>query len=1247
MKRHFRYVASGLRSTLLLTVLGCLLVAALAGSIFQPASASRAELINFGEQFVAAPQNQLPQIEGLKAVQPVAESQDHLHGAPLEGGSVLELRDGQITCRPATEAEARAMRNIPDQQLRVIGDEAFAPGSPQQARKGLKIILRGTPQIEQFPEAKAAFLRAARAWETLIQNPITVVIDVDFGPTAFGKPFGKNQYGVTRFQWNFNANAYPIIRSALIRSAGSPQEAALYNALPPAQLPTDLGAATGMIYHVPAMRALGLFPPVADPEADRENLGLPPGIAFNSAASFDFDPSDGIKPKRTDFNAAAMHEIGHALGFYSGVGIKELNPNDSLAPDMVDLFRFRPGVTSATFSSAPRIQSSGGEHVFFGGGPELPLSTGRIDGTGGDGREAGHWKDDLFTGRYIGIKDPHITWGFGFEMTANDREAFELLGYRTNPLPDPREAELKLDDGTIEDGAGNNGWMVINRLTPTSYPATLRKLRILIPAFKGQPDPAGKPITLLYGHSNPGAKLERLETTVPSASLDLFLEFTIPNGPTINAGDFYVGYQAPSPHQGVGFAADLGGSTETRSFLSTNNGASFAPLAEAFQGKPANAMIRALVSIPGPAPTPTPTPRPTPGPETTVALVSGAPQDGYVNRSWPGGSAFETQYTIQVPSGATQLKVDLSANTDLDLFARFGSRVAGQNGVPVADFSSVSDNYHESITITPASSPALQAGVYYLMVVNYGPGPSTFKITATVTAGQSCAYSLIPASLSFEAAGGSGSVYVLATSGCNWTASSNADWVTLTAGSGGSGEGTVRYSVAANNSTNARAGTLTIAGQAYTVAQAGKSASGGPTEILAVDDGAPEGNLASGGIIYVNRLTPTGYPATLRTVRIFFRKFDTRPNPAGSQIKLIAFTTPAGAARPPENPPLLLDRTVAIPAISPSGEYVDFPIANGPTINAGDLYVGFQLPNPNDRVGAFFDLNSTNHLRSFSSPNGGAFYFGPLPPEPGMTSTNLLVRAVVSVGGAAAPPVVSVSAASFNGEALASEAITAAFGSRLATTTLVSPGKPGCPICLTTELAGTRVMVKDSAGTERPALLFFVSPGQVNYLIPAGTAIGTATVTVTSGDGSVSIGTAQIATVAPGIFTANGDGQGAPAAVALRVKPGEDMRFEEVAQYDSAQRRFVPRPLDLGAATDQVFLVLFGTGLRQNRNLSAVSARIGGVDATVHFAGAHQQLAGLDQINVGLPRSLIGRGEVDVVLMVDGRAANKVKINIK
>ncbi|MGH9843674.1 MAG: hypothetical protein ACREEM_33475 [Blastocatellia bacterium] len=247
--------------------------------------------------------------------------------------------------------------------------------------------------------------------------------------------------------------------------------------------------------------------------------------------------------------------------------------------------------------------------------------------------------------------------------------------------------------------------------------------------------------------------------------------------------------------------------------------------------------------------------------------------------------------------------------------------------------------------------------------------------------------------------------------------------------------------------------------------------------------------------------------------------------------------------------------------------------------------------------------------------------------------------------GPAGGALASVSAASFSGSALAPEAIIASFGSNLATATQVATATP-----LPTTLAGTTVKVRDNAGAERLAPLFFVSPTQVNYQIPAGTAAGTATITITGSDGSFSTGSAQIALVAPGLFAADASGRGLAAATALRVRPDGSQQFEAVARFDPAQNKFVAIPIDLGPESDQVFLILFGTGIRYRSSLSAAAATIGGpngVDAQVTFAGAQGGFVGLDQVNARLPRSLIGRGEVDITLMADGQAANTVKVNIK
>lgn len=239
--------------------------------------------------------------------------------------------------------------------------------------------------------------------------------------------------------------------------------------------------------------------------------------------------------------------------------------------------------------------------------------------------------------------------------------------------------------------------------------------------------------------------------------------------------------------------------------------------------------------------------------------------------------------------------------------------------------------------------------------------------------------------------------------------------------------------------------------------------------------------------------------------------------------------------------------------------------------------------------------------------------------------------------------VASVSAASFSrAGGLAVESIAAAFGSGLATGVQIASSTP-----LPTTLGGTRVVVRDSAGVDRLAPLFFVAPSQVNYQIPPGVAAGNATVAISAADGAISAGAEQIAAVAPGLFAANSSGQGAAAAVAVRVKADGTQIFEPVARFDAAQNRFVTIPIDLGPATDTVVLVLYGTGVRNRSAQSAVSVKLGGEDAMALYASSAPGFVGLDQVNVIVPRNLIGRGEIDVALTADGKAANTVRINIR
>jgi len=259
---------------------------------------------------------------------------------------------------------------------------------------------------------------------------------------------------------------------------------------------------------------------------------------------------------------------------------------------------------------------------------------------------------------------------------------------------------------------------------------------------------------------------------------------------------------------------------------------------------------------------------------------------------------------------------------------------------------------------------------------------------------------------------------------------------------------------------------------------------------------------------------------------------------------------------------------------------------------------------------------------------------------------NQRVRLMVRIATIPSPlPVTTVSGASFT-PSVASESIVSAFGTSLVVSPLV---RFATSLPLPTTLAGTTIKVKDSNNVTRDAPMFFAFSGQINYLIPQGTATGLATVTVTSADGQASVGTVDVASVAPGFFTANSDGQGVPAAVLQRFDAQFKESYETISKFDPQLNRLVSTPIDLGPEGDQLFLIMFGTGIRGNTGLGQVSATIGGQAAEVLYAGAQGGFVGLDQVNIRIPRTLLTvvHGEVDLVLTVNGKKALPVKINIK
>lgn len=237
----------------------------------------------------------------------------------------------------------------------------------------------------------------------------------------------------------------------------------------------------------------------------------------------------------------------------------------------------------------------------------------------------------------------------------------------------------------------------------------------------------------------------------------------------------------------------------------------------------------------------------------------------------------------------------------------------------------------------------------------------------------------------------------------------------------------------------------------------------------------------------------------------------------------------------------------------------------------------------------------------------------------------------------------TVSAAGF-GPVIAPGSIASVFGQELASSV---ESATSLPLPETLGQADVAIYHPTNGGVYGRGLLFFASPGQINFYLPETIPVTTGFVGVSNYNGMKSFGSVRIERVAPSLFSANATGQGVAAAVALRVKADGTQSYEPIAIFDQTQNRFVTRSLDLGPETDQVFLLLFGTGLRNRTSLNAVSATIGGAGAEVLFAGAQGGYVGLDQINVRVPRVLVGRGEVDIVLQVEGKTANTVRVQIK
>lgn len=304
------------------------------------------------------------------------------------------------------------------------------------------------------PQANQAFIDAGNRWSALFSDNVTLNMTV--GTAALGTGILAST-GSARSSYT-----YSQFKTALTADATSSADA-----IAVANLPS--GSSFGMLINRTSdnPNGSGSATPYLDTNGSANNTsiritnanakaaGLVPSpaivgscasacdasITFGNAFTWDYNPNDGIAPGAYDFVGIATHELGHSLGFISGVDILDVNSppvNGPFGSDQftfvssMDLYRYSTqskasNVIDWTADTRTKYFSFDGGNTNFGG---VTFSTGT---NFGDGRQASHWKDSLG----LGIMDPTASLGELLAVSANDVTGFDVIGWNPAPIPEP------------------------------------------------------------------------------------------------------------------------------------------------------------------------------------------------------------------------------------------------------------------------------------------------------------------------------------------------------------------------------------------------------------------------------------------------------------------------------------------------------------------------------------------------------------------------------------------------------------------------------------------------------------------------------------------------------------------------------------------------------------------------------------------------------------------------------------------
>ena len=316
--------------------------------------------------------------------------------------------------------------------------------TPQDSRAGMVFNLIDIGEAGTGTQPRLGFQQAADFWSSKFNDNIVINLEIRMAALD-GLTLGSTSLGTV-------SGSYSSFRTAVLADATSPDDSLFASNLPTgssfsvyinrtSNSPNGPSSATPYVDNDGDANNTSVLLARANAKAlgliAANNSAVDARIQFNSGFTFDYDRTDGIASNAFDFVGIAIHEIGHAMGFFSGVDL--LDTNAGLRDDQYE------DVTSLDFTRFSAASRTAGANIdwtadnrskYFSvdGGTTVAVDNAwSLGRTFGDGRQASHWKDGL--GR--GIMDPTFAPGELGVVTNLDLRSFDVIGFNSSAVPEP------------------------------------------------------------------------------------------------------------------------------------------------------------------------------------------------------------------------------------------------------------------------------------------------------------------------------------------------------------------------------------------------------------------------------------------------------------------------------------------------------------------------------------------------------------------------------------------------------------------------------------------------------------------------------------------------------------------------------------------------------------------------------------------------------------------------------------------